>query len=120
MISVVQSKNPGFVGTAGIVLQETENIFRIITRQHELKTVPKVRAACGCCCRRGGIASAAGGAGGMDGRFEGWGITVRVVVVGIHYSLRLLCFLSFSPFFWSRPPRGVHIRGRAPVGYQKL
>ena len=40
-MTVVRSTCPPFVGTRGIVLQETENVFRFITKQNLIKTIPK-------------------------------------------------------------------------------
>lgn len=41
IFTVVRAKCPSFVGARGIVLQETENIFRVITKQNTLKAIPK-------------------------------------------------------------------------------
>ena len=41
IMTVVRSTCPPFVGTRGIVLQETENVFRFITKQNLIKTIPK-------------------------------------------------------------------------------
>ncbi|KAJ1981840.1 RNase P/RNase MRP complex subunit [Dimargaris xerosporica] len=41
MISVRRSKCPSLVGLEGIVVQETKNLFRIITKQNALKNTPK-------------------------------------------------------------------------------
>ncbi|KAJ2375265.1 RNase P/RNase MRP complex subunit [Coemansia sp. RSA 2607] len=42
-LHVVRSKCPGFVGVGGIVAQETKNVFRLVTRDDRLVTVPKAR-----------------------------------------------------------------------------
>jgi ribonuclease P protein subunit POP4 len=36
--SVSKSKCPGYVGLTGILLQETKNVFKIITKQNEIKS----------------------------------------------------------------------------------
>ena len=36
-MSVIRCRCPTYVGVSGIVLQETEKVFRIITRDNELK-----------------------------------------------------------------------------------
>ncbi|KLO17369.1 RNase P subunit p29-like protein [Schizopora paradoxa] len=41
IISVKQSKNPCLVGVKGIVILETENAFRIITKNDQVKLIPK-------------------------------------------------------------------------------
>lgn len=41
VFTVTQSKSSNFVGISGIMVKETENIFYIITRNDELKTLPK-------------------------------------------------------------------------------
>jgi len=41
IMTVVRSTCPAFVGTRGIILQETENVFRFITKKNEVKTIPK-------------------------------------------------------------------------------
>ncbi|EGD73162.1 hypothetical protein PTSG_04876 [Salpingoeca rosetta] len=40
-ITVVKSRRPGLIGQAGIVIQETENTFRIINRANTIKVLPK-------------------------------------------------------------------------------
>ncbi|OZJ02847.1 hypothetical protein BZG36_03223 [Bifiguratus adelaidae] len=42
MMTVTRSKCPSFVGVNGIMIQETENTFKIITPQDKLKVIPKV------------------------------------------------------------------------------
>jgi ribonuclease P protein subunit POP4 len=41
ILTVVRSTCPSYIGLRGIVLQETENVFRLITLEDEMKTVPK-------------------------------------------------------------------------------
>lgn len=41
IISVRQSKNPCLVGLSGIVVHETENAFKIVTKKDQLKLIPK-------------------------------------------------------------------------------
>ncbi|KAI0050488.1 RNase P/MRP, p29 subunit [Auriscalpium vulgare] len=41
IMTVRRSKNPALVGVSGIVIQETENTLRVITRQNKLKLLPK-------------------------------------------------------------------------------
>ncbi|KAG2032162.1 RNase P subunit p29-like protein [Suillus americanus] len=41
LLTVRQSKNPCLVGLTGIVIHETENAFKIITRKDQLKLIPK-------------------------------------------------------------------------------
>lgn len=40
-VTVARARSPSMVGLEGIVLQETENVFRIVTPDNALKTVPK-------------------------------------------------------------------------------
>lgn len=40
-LTVSRSKCPSYVGTSGIVIQETKNVFKIITAEDKLKTIPK-------------------------------------------------------------------------------
>ncbi|KAG0018977.1 RNase P/RNase MRP complex subunit, partial [Entomortierella chlamydospora] len=42
LITVSRSKCPTYVGTSGIVAQETENVFKIITPSNALLVIPKV------------------------------------------------------------------------------
>ncbi|KAG0064374.1 RNase P/RNase MRP complex subunit [Linnemannia elongata] len=42
IITVARSKCPTFIGVSGIVAQETENVFKIITPNNALRVVPKV------------------------------------------------------------------------------
>jgi len=44
IMSVSQSKCPSYVGTTGIVLQETRNTFKIITKDDRLKVIPKANS----------------------------------------------------------------------------
>ena len=39
-ITVSQSKNPCIVGISGIVIHETENAFKVITRENKVKSKP--------------------------------------------------------------------------------
>ncbi|KAI8594878.1 Rof/RNase P-like protein, partial [Dissophora ornata] len=41
LITVARSKCPTYVGSSGIVAQETENVFKIITPSNALKVIPK-------------------------------------------------------------------------------
>jgi len=41
LLTVRRSQNPCLVGLSGIVLHETENAFKLITRKNQLKLVPK-------------------------------------------------------------------------------
>ena len=41
LLLVTKSTQPGLVGTSGIVLQETSNTFKIITKENRYKVVPK-------------------------------------------------------------------------------
>jgi ribonuclease P protein subunit POP4 len=41
LIQVVKSCSPGLIGTSGIILQETTNTFKIITKENRYKIVPK-------------------------------------------------------------------------------
>lgn len=41
IVTVTRSKCPSLVGTTGIVVQETRNVFKIITKEDQLKTIPK-------------------------------------------------------------------------------
>ncbi|XP_077983316.1 ribonuclease P protein subunit p29-like isoform X2 [Glandiceps talaboti] len=42
IITVTKSKCLSYVGTSGIVVQETKNMFKIITKENKLKTISKV------------------------------------------------------------------------------
>ncbi|XP_042524034.1 ribonuclease P protein subunit p29 isoform X4 [Dipodomys spectabilis] len=42
VISVTKSKCPSYVGLTGILLQETKHVFKIITREDQLKVIPKL------------------------------------------------------------------------------
>jgi len=44
IITVKQSKNPCLVGLTGIVILETENVFRVITKKDQMKLIPKRNA----------------------------------------------------------------------------
>lgn len=44
IITVSKSKCPGYVGLTGILLQETKNTFRIITKEDKMKTIPKANS----------------------------------------------------------------------------
>jgi len=41
IMTVRKSKNPALVGASGIVVQETENTFKVVTRKDKLKVLPK-------------------------------------------------------------------------------
>ncbi|CAO3693465.1 unnamed protein product [Umbelopsis ramanniana] len=41
ILSVVKSKSPSYIGTSGIVVQETESMLNIITSDNKLKHIPK-------------------------------------------------------------------------------
>lgn len=41
LLTVCQSKCPSFVGTTGIVVMETKNTFKVITKNDKLKCIPK-------------------------------------------------------------------------------
>ncbi|XP_037553588.1 ribonuclease P protein subunit p29 [Nematolebias whitei] len=41
IITVVRSKCPSYVGTAGILVQEFKHVFKIITEENKLKVIPK-------------------------------------------------------------------------------
>ncbi|XP_070574062.1 ribonuclease P protein subunit p29-like [Ptychodera flava] len=41
IITVTKSKCPSYVGISGIVVQETKNVWKIITKENKLKTIPK-------------------------------------------------------------------------------
>ncbi|KAI9308337.1 Rof/RNase P-like protein [Cunninghamella echinulata] len=41
IMTVTKSINPGFIGTTGIIIQETLNIFTFITKDNGVKKVPK-------------------------------------------------------------------------------
>ncbi|KAL1923744.1 uncharacterized protein VTP21DRAFT_8724 [Calcarisporiella thermophila] len=40
-LTVSKSKCPSYLGVSGIVVKETENIFQIITKKNQLKSIPK-------------------------------------------------------------------------------
>ncbi|KAG0345075.1 RNase P/RNase MRP complex subunit [Podila minutissima] len=42
IITVTRSKCPTYIGATGIVAQETENVFKIITPSNSLRVIPKV------------------------------------------------------------------------------
>ncbi|KAF8193306.1 Rof/RNase P-like protein [Pholiota molesta] len=44
IMTVSQSKNPCLVGLSGIVVHETENAFKVVTRGNDLKLLPKQNA----------------------------------------------------------------------------
>ncbi|CAH3153256.1 unnamed protein product [Porites evermanni] len=44
ILNVSRSKCPSYVGTSGILLQETKNAFKIITKDNELKMIPKANS----------------------------------------------------------------------------
>ncbi|KAI7851737.1 Rof/RNase P-like protein [Circinella umbellata] len=41
IIKVTKSSNPLLVGSTGIVIQETQNLFKIITKENKIKSIPK-------------------------------------------------------------------------------
>jgi len=41
LLSVRQSKNPCLIGLSGLIVHETENAFKIITKEDKLKLIPK-------------------------------------------------------------------------------
>ncbi|KAK3746381.1 hypothetical protein QZH41_018206 [Actinostola sp. cb2023] len=41
LITVCRSKCPSYIGVTGIVLQETKNVFKIITKDDKIKAIPK-------------------------------------------------------------------------------
>jgi len=41
IVTVRRSRNPALVGAGGIVVLETENTFKVVTRQDKLKVLPK-------------------------------------------------------------------------------
>ncbi|KAL2088856.1 hypothetical protein ACEWY4_015755 [Coilia grayii] len=41
VLTVVRSKCPSYVGTAGILVQEMKHVFKIITKEDKLKVIPK-------------------------------------------------------------------------------
>ncbi|XP_078688962.1 ribonuclease P protein subunit p29-like [Branchiostoma floridae x Branchiostoma belcheri] len=44
LVTVCKSRCPAYVGLTGIILQETKNVFKIITKEDKLKTVPKANS----------------------------------------------------------------------------
>lgn len=44
ILKVSRSKCPSYIGTCGILLQETKNSFKIITKQDKLKMIPKANS----------------------------------------------------------------------------
>lgn len=49
-----KSRCPSFIGVEGIVLQETENVFKILQKNDKLKSnnVCKFYLNCASCCKR--------------------------------------------------------------------
>lgn len=41
ILTVSRSKCPSYIGASGILLQETKNTFKIITKENQLKMIPK-------------------------------------------------------------------------------
>jgi len=41
IVTVRQSRNPCLLGVSGIVIHETENTFRVVTKHDQLKVIPK-------------------------------------------------------------------------------
>lgn len=44
-LTVAESRCPSYVGARGIVVQETKNVFRLITERNVVRTVPKAHTA---------------------------------------------------------------------------
>lgn len=44
LLTVVQSKNPGYVGATGILVQETQEMFKLVTRDDRMKVLPKANS----------------------------------------------------------------------------
>ncbi|KAL1423384.1 hypothetical protein MTO96_021143 [Rhipicephalus appendiculatus] len=44
-LTVAESRCPSYVGARGIVVQETKNVFRLLTEQNVVRTVPKAHSA---------------------------------------------------------------------------
>uniref|UniRef100_A0A224Z5S3 Ribonuclease P protein subunit p29 n=1 Tax=Rhipicephalus zambeziensis TaxID=60191 RepID=A0A224Z5S3_9ACAR len=44
-LTVAESRCPSYVGARGIVVQETKNVFRLLTEQNVVRTVPKANSA---------------------------------------------------------------------------
>ncbi|XP_071959344.1 ribonuclease P protein subunit p29-like [Antedon mediterranea] len=44
IMTVTKSKCPTYIGQSGILLQETRNVFKIITKEDKLKTIPKANS----------------------------------------------------------------------------
>ncbi|KAI8059157.1 ribonuclease P protein subunit p29 [Gongronella butleri] len=42
IMTVTQCKNPAYVGMTGIMIQETMNLFCLLTKENQLKKIPKV------------------------------------------------------------------------------
>ena len=40
----MQSRCPSYVGLKGIVIQETQHVFRIVTEEDKVKTIPKAHS----------------------------------------------------------------------------
>ncbi|KAI8140983.1 Rof/RNase P-like protein [Fennellomyces sp. T-0311] len=43
IVKVTKSSNPVLVSATGIVVQETQNLFKIITKEDRLKSIPKAK-----------------------------------------------------------------------------
>ncbi len=41
MVTVTQSKTPSLIGQTGIIIQETKNVFKLVSRDDKLKIIPK-------------------------------------------------------------------------------
>ena len=41
LVTVSKSKTPSLIGQTGIIIQETKNVFKIVTRDDKMKTIPK-------------------------------------------------------------------------------
>ncbi|KAG8177791.1 hypothetical protein JTE90_017652 [Oedothorax gibbosus] len=41
MLVVVSSNCPNYVGKSGIVIQETKNVFKLVSKEDKIKTIPK-------------------------------------------------------------------------------
>ncbi|PRP79612.1 RNase P protein subunit [Planoprotostelium fungivorum] len=44
IVTVTRSKCPTYIGQKGIIVQETENTFKIVTKENKLKVIPKAHS----------------------------------------------------------------------------
>ncbi|TPX44596.1 hypothetical protein SeMB42_g01539 [Synchytrium endobioticum] len=44
ILTVVRSKCPSYIGTSGIMFKETEHLFHLVTRQDQVKLIPKMNS----------------------------------------------------------------------------